>query len=34
MAQTCLSLSGGFAPVSLPLFHGTGFAADVGVIDF
>lgn len=32
LRQTCFGLSGGFAPVSLPLFHGTRFAA--GVLKF
>jgi hypothetical protein len=27
MAQTCLGLSGGLAPISLPLFHGTRLVA-------
>jgi hypothetical protein len=27
--QTCLGRSGGFTPVSFPLFHGTRFAASV-----
>src|SRR3954453_8454479 len=29
--QTCLGRSGGFAPVSLPLFHGTRLGAAVGL---